>query len=73
MLNFPHTSHWLLIYPFSSSPVAPKVIWYSDADLWDSCKKITEFNETIGLITQSRTKSGNLNKIAEIKFAETAI
>ena len=72
-LNASHTSHWLSIYLFSSSSAALKVTWHSDTDLWDSHRKITEFNKVINLITQDRMKSGNLNKITEAKFAETAI
>ena len=72
MLNVPHTSHQLLIYLFSSPSVASKAIQHSDADLWDSCRETTEFNEAIGLIMQDGMKSGNLNKITEAKFAETA-
>ena len=51
--------------------MASKAIQHSDADLWNSHKEITEFNEVIDLIMQGRTKNGNLNKIAEVKFAET--
>ena len=51
VLNISHTSHWLSIYLFSSSSVTSKAIWHSDTDLWDTHRKITEFNEVINLIT----------------------
>ena len=70
--NIPHTSHWLLTL-FLSFSAALKVTWHSDADLWNSCREITEFDEAIGLIMQGRMKSGNLNKTAEIKLTKMTI
>ena len=52
--------------------MALKVTQHSDTDLWDLCRKITEFDKVIDLIMQGRTNSENLNKIIEIKFAKTA-
>lgn len=72
-LNTLHILHSLLIYSFLLSSAALKATQYSDTDLWDLHKKITKFNKVIDLIMKGKTKSGNLNKTAEVKLTEITI